>query len=296
MSGLTPETGREISTLPALGSRRAPRFALISDLGGNSLRCNLTKTQEQKLIRAAKNGDETALETLVRCHIRYIAKIAGDYRRMGLHEEDLLGEGVLGFVEAVRRYQARYKTHFITYAYWWIRKNILSALSRESSLIHVPHDRLQKFFQVRKAENHLSNRLGRRPNLEELSEFLKTPIRELEGVITIMHYRTEWIEGTEMGGRNGKKVPAGLQVKGQDPLSLWLTRESRTRIRDVLGNLPGREKMVLSKRFGITGGKSLTLREIASTMGLSKERVRQIECRAKKRMRAILVGTNGKNA
>ena len=93
MSGLTPETGREISTLPALGSRRAPRSALISDLGGNSLRCNLTKTQEQKLIRAAKKGDEQALETLVRCHIRYIAKIAGDYRRMGLHEEDLLGEG-----------------------------------------------------------------------------------------------------------------------------------------------------------------------------------------------------------
>jgi RNA polymerase sigma factor (sigma-70 family) len=247
------------------------------------------------LLRAAKKGNQEALETLLRHHIRYIIKIAREYGRMGLPEEDLIGEGLVGFLEAVYRYRPKFKSRFITYAYWWIRKNVLAALSRETNLVHVPYDRLQKLFQIQKVESYLTNSLGRRPTTENVADFLSIPVREVENIRKAMQFRTEFLEILNGHKRNGHRTPGNGSVVHTDPLYQWLNQESHSRIRLAVKKLPQREQWILTKRFGLTGGKSSTLLEIADKMGVSKERVRQLEGRAKQQVRRIYLKLEGQH-
>lgn len=276
------------------GTRTNGKFFLLRHLGVSNGHCTLSKTRELRLIREARQGNQKSLEILLGSHIGYVSKIAGEYRRMGLQDEDLLAEAVLGFLEAVRRFKPKYKSRFITYAYWWIRKNILLALSRETSNFHIPHDILQKYFHLLRAENQLFTRQGYRPTREEVARLLDIPPRQVDTLREISQYRRLWSEDTKHGGRKVNQHPFRSNGSGQNPLSLCLRKESRKRLDEIFSQLPKREKWVLRKRFGLFGEKSLTLQKIASNLRLSKERVRQIESRAVRRVRELFESDQAK--
>jgi RNA polymerase primary sigma factor len=134
----------------------------------------LTKEEEQSLARDIQRGSREALDELVKSNLSFVAKVASEYRSLGLPFEDLLNEGNVGLIQAAQRFDPTKDNKFISYAIWWIRKAILKALSEKSHVVRMPYSQIKKFKEIRRAEKQLQRSLGRRPNREEISDHLCT--------------------------------------------------------------------------------------------------------------------------
>ncbi len=246
----------------------------------------LTKEQEQALARRVQAGDPDAFEHLVASNLSFVVKVASEYRNLGLPLEDLLNEGNLGLIEAARRYDPSKGTKFITYAIWWIRKSILKALAEQVNLVRVPTYQMKKVREVRETERTLRRELGRSPERGEISERLEVPIKKVDQVLQV-HSRETSIDDTV--GKD-KKTPVSDFLTDPDdesPEDNLLKREGTSLVTDALGFLSDQEKVVIRHRFGLDGSPILTLKEIGEKMGVSRERVRQIETQAKQRLRRL---------
>ncbi|MBI4161908.1 MAG: sigma-70 family RNA polymerase sigma factor [Acidobacteria bacterium] len=289
-----PQTGKKAQSKrarPPGGSLRRPSL-ISSYLHSRRDKRALPPEEELRLVRLSQEGNDEAFENLLGHHMGYIGKIASEYRQMGLDYEDLLAEGLVGFVQAVHRYQPMRLNRFISYAYWWIRKNILLALSKESSPYYVPHYRTQSFFRLRRAEALLTQQLGRRPTLQELAAHMHAnpaQVRSLQELGTLRKRNSDRPGRNGGDGGDGNGPPDHTAFgNGSDPLGAWLEKESREQLRKAVRNLPRRERTILVRHYGLDAqGTSLTLSEIAQEMVLTKERVRQIENRALSLLKTI---------
>jgi RNA polymerase primary sigma factor len=190
-------------------------------------------------------------------------------------------------IEAARRYDPARGTRFITYAVWWIRKAILKALARQASLFRVPEYRIRKVKRLREAEATLSRRMGREPAKAEISEYLKRSVSEIDAILLT---RPRAVSLDESTGPEGSPIGDLLA----DPTSLspeekLLRGEARHLVRDALRTLTQKERMIIRKRMGIPDRRPMTLKEIGVSLGLSRERVRQIEEQAMNRLRRYFV-------
>ncbi len=246
----------------------------------------LSKEQERMLAREVKRGDQKALHELVESNLSFVVKVASEYRNLGLPFEDLLNEGNLGLIEAARRYDAAKGTKFITYAIWWIRKSILKALSEHAALVRVPTYQMKKVREIREAENALRRTLGRKPRRDEISERLAKSVRKIDQTLQL---RMREVSLEEKVGRDRDTPLCDYLVdrNGTDPEADLIKREASCLVTEALACLTEQERTVLTYRFGLTGGSPLTLKEIGKKMGISRERVRQIECQAKTRLRRM---------
>src|SRR5437867_197852 len=256
----------------------------LSEIGNYSI---LTKEQEMEIARKAhKYNKLDSLNRLVESNLSFVVKIANEYRNLGLQFEDLLNEGNIGLIEAAQRYDHNKGTKFITYAIWWIRKSILKALSEQSSLVRVPNYQMKKVRKVRDTEQSLARSLGRKPEKDELSRELDASISKIDEILQI---KLREMSIDDKVGKD-KDIPiSDFLVDGQcvNPEDELLKTESCELIRTALHMLSDQEHTVITNRFGLTGGRSFTLKEIGQTMGLSRERIRQIEAQAKKKLRRI---------
>jgi RNA polymerase primary sigma factor len=246
----------------------------------------LTKEQEQGLAKNVKNGCRDSLHELVKSNLSFVVKVASEYRNLGLPFEDMLNEGNIGLIEAAHRYDASKGTKFITYAIWWIRKSILKSLSEHSSLVRVPTYQMKKVREIRDTENSLRRSLGRKPKREEISVQLDRSVTKIDQVLqfTLREMSLDDKVGKERDTPIADYLVDDNLVTPEDDL---IKREANSLVSEAMTNLTDQERTVLCHRFGIAGGPTLTLKEIGQMMNISRERVRQVECQAKNRLKKI---------
>src|SRR2546425_6912310 len=248
----------------------------------------LTKEEEHQLALSIRSKNKhQALNELVESNLSFVVKIASEYRNLGLPFEDLLNEGNIGLIEAAHHFDHLRGTKFITYAIWWIRKSILRALSQHSNLVRIPNYQLKKVKNVRATERALVRELGRSPDREEISRELQSTIAKIDEILQI---RLRELSLEDKVGRDKDTSIADYLVDSGsvNPEEELLREESQSLIRIALKDLNDQEQTVIINRFGLEGGKTFTLKQIGERLGISRERVRQIEFQAKKRLKKLI--------
>lgn len=247
----------------------------------------LTKEQEMGLGRKIRKGQARLRNALVESNLSFVVKVASEYRNMSIPFEDLLNEGNIGLIEAAHRYDPSKGTKFITYAIWWIRKSILKALAEQSNLVRVPNYQMKKVKAVRNIEKNLRGSLGRTPRKEEISMELDSSIAKID---QILQFNLKSISIDARVGKD-KETPISdylVDDSVRSPEESLMRKQNKSMIRTALAILNKQEQSVITQRYGFGGGKGRTLKEIGLDMGISRERVRQIECQAKERLRRYL--------
>lgn len=247
----------------------------------------LTPEQEQELARRVQAGDADAERQLSEANLRLVMRVARRYLHRGLSLLDLVEEGNLGLLHAVTKFQPGRGTRFSTYAVWWIRQAMARALANQARLIRLPVHIELLLGQSMKKKAALAQDLGRAPTTAEVARALGQPIEEIEH-IERMSQRPVSLDAPT--GQDGGGTLEEL-VKDASPLpgaGLAATLAAREDLAGVLRDLPDAERNVLELRFGLSGEEPRTLESIGRQVGLTRERVRQIEGAALARLRRLM--------
>jgi RNA polymerase sigma factor (sigma-70 family) len=235
--------------------------------------------RSQRALREARNR-------FVEHNLKLVITIAKRFRGLGLSFTDLIQEGNLGLFRAVEKFDYRRGFKFSTYAYWWIRQSIVRAIQNHSGTIRLPSGVHEKMFRLRKALAKLSTEFGRAPPVKALSRELGLGEEETEFLLEVLKHPVS-LDAPVLGAEEqtlGETIPDSIPARRVE--AIHRTRLQRE-VKDLLAHLPAREAQVLRWRFGLPGEHDHTLREIGDRIGLSRERIRQIERDAIQRLRGL---------
>ncbi len=242
----------------------------------------LTAAQEVELAKRIERGDMQAKQRMIQSNLRLVVSIAKNYRNQGLPFLDLIQEGTLGLIRAVEKFDWRRGFKFSTYATWWIRQAVARALADKARTIRMPVHIVERLQKLNKAERILWTQLGREPTLEEVAEEASLPIEQAREVKAAAHASTSLDQpvGETEDAVFGDFVACG---KPQPDEEVEVSLRSQALAR-ALTSLSERERAVLILRYGLDNSEPRTLEEIGRTLDLTRERVRQIEGHALKRL------------
>jgi len=226
-------------------------------------------------------------QDLVTSHLGFVVKIAHEYRNLGLPLEDLVNEGNVGLVEAARRFSPERGASFISYAVWWIRKAILTAITRNTNIVHVPEYQVKKARHAWKTGDSLGRTLGREADREEISKALDVTVAQVDQLL-LLRPRKVSLEDKVSKDRDLTLLDQLPDERSVNPEEEIIRRGDRARLWQALRSLDGRQLSIIICRYGLDGGRARTLREIAHSLGMSRERVRQLETVARRRLRRLL--------
>mgnify|MGYP001823784563 FL=1 len=247
----------------------------------------LNHEQEIELAARIQAGDEDAVREMVESNLRFVVAYAKRYRNPNVPFLDLIHEGNLGLIQAAKKYdpsQEGQDVKFITYAVWWIRQAILHALAEHAGSFRLPQKQANTLYRMERIRSLLAERFGRAPTDSELSEELGISIDDVRVLTRASRSSLSLNEPVDSEGDS--ELGDLLEQTGLPDTDELLLRESFSRaLSDALAELPARERKVLELRFGLEDDQPKTLREIGDVMGLSRERVRQIESRALNKLR-----------
>lgn len=244
----------------------------------------LTHEEEMELGRRAQEGDEEAIRKLVEANLRFVVAYAKKYRNMNVNFMDLINAGNLGLIEAARRFKPEKNLRFITYAVWWIRQAIFSSLSSQSRAFSVPQRIANILHRIGQSSRRLTHELSREPSHAELATSLDMSDEEIDHLLNL---DSKGISLTQqVNEEDTRELESLIEVPQVDPVEHSMIRESMIeQIGEVLQELDPREREVISLRFGLDGGEARTLKEVGDQLNISRERVRQIEAKAKQKLR-----------
>jgi len=244
----------------------------------------LTREEEIELANRAKEGDKEALKKLVESNLRFVVSVAKKYLGCGLPLHDLIAEGILGLIEAARRFDPDKGVKFISYAVWWIRQSIMQALAQQTGAVKIPVKQAVLVNKITRSYGELLKELGREPTTEELAQHVGMEPKEVERLLSICQVPLSL--DTPIGDEEDTTFKDFLKGEGTAEVEEKVVQEElKQRIQEMLEQLTPQEKKIIVMRFGLNGNEPKTLREIGEKLGISRERVRQLETRAKKKMR-----------
>ncbi len=290
--GLSPVTALSRNTLPVRqvtpaepASRDWPHGDVLQlylrEIGQVKL---LTPQEEIVLAKRIRRGDKRAREHMIKANLRLVVKIAHDYEGMGLPLLDLINEGNIGLMKGVERFDPRKGAKLSTYASWWIKQSIKRALANQSKTIRLPVHVVDKVAHIRRAEVKLRETFDRDPTDEELAHELDLDPRR------IRQYRQASKAPVSLDAPIGDDASERVSEIVADPNAAApfdrLVQETDTElVREVLGTLDQRENKILAMRFGLKDGRERTLEEVGAQLGVTRERIRQIQEQALKKLR-----------
>ena len=240
----------------------------------------LTVEQEHSLGKlVVEENDPQAREQLVRSNLRLVVNIAKKYVGRGMSLGDLIEEGNLGLIKAVDYFDPDYGTRFSTYAAWWIKQSIKRALLANVQPVHIPTYMVALMNQWRHTTAELQNRLGRTLDVEEMAEIMHLPLRKAK----IIHHIVEILSSVkDTSGSDNADDNQVIEETLQDqnagkPEDTLVADEERTKVLGLLNEIEPREADVLRSHYGLDGRKPMTLKQIGKKVGLTRERIRQIQ-------------------
>jgi RNA polymerase primary sigma factor len=235
---------------------------------------------------------EAARTTLIKANLRLVVKIAHDFKGLGLPLLDLISEGNIGLMRAVEKFDPSKGAKFSSYAAWWIKQSMRRALANQSRTIRIPVQSAGKINKIKTVRMRLAEELGREPSDAEIAEHLDFSERTVSG-LRLADLRTISLHDPIQQGEEGEFQDIIPDRHAMTPDQIIGDIESVFRLMDLLDKLDERERKILEMRFGLRGGKTLTLEEVSQQIGRTRERVRQIQNQALAKLKQLLMDEAG---
>jgi len=241
----------------------------------------IPQAEEVTLAQRIRTGEAEALDKLVRSNLRFVVSVAKKYQNQGVSLSDLINEGNLGLIRAAHKFDETKGIKFISYAVWWIRQAILQALAEQSRIVRVPLNRAGTLHRIGKRSSALLQELGREPTPAEIAEGMDITIEEVQKTLSISQNHLS----LDAPLTPGEDYLPDTQNPGPD--SETFEHALSSGIEEVLSTLKEREAKILRLYFGLDSPEPMTLEEIGSLLGITRERVRQIKEKALTRLRHV---------
>jgi RNA polymerase primary sigma factor len=287
----TPETVTEVQRANGEPPKEEPIYGgdtslklYLREIGKVKL---LTPDEEMALAARIKKGDKKAREQMIKANLRLVVKIARDYEGLGLPLLDLISEGNIGLMKAVERFDPQKGAKLSTYGSWWIKQAMKRGLANQSKTIRLPVHMVDKISRMNRASSRLQEALGREPTDEELAEALSIkPSRVAQMRMTATRPSSlDAPVGGEDGGTFGEMVQ---DESAENPCEELQAKGICRMLKSMVKNLTTREANILRARFGLEGGRIKTLDEVGDDFGITRERVRQIQNIALRKLRVMV--------
>lgn len=246
----------------------------------------LTVDDEVELARRIREGDQQALDKLVKANLRFVVSVAKQYHHSKMPLNDLINEGNLGLIKAAKMFDETKGFKFISYAVWWIRQSIMQALDNHSRLVRIPGNKINSLTKINRAEATIEQRFERQPTEEELAEFMGVEVSDIKTANTAAIKQSS-LDAPFAEGEDNSLLDV-LYNADEEGVDDHLVNQGSllTELTRMMSLLTDREKEIIIMHFGIGRDYSQSLEDIADSLGLTRERVRQIKEKALKKLRS----------
>lgn len=245
----------------------------------------ITPDEEVELARRIKQGDQVALQRLVKANLRFVVSVAKQYHHSNIPLNDLVNEGNLGLIKAAKMFDETKGFKFISYAVWWIRQSIMQALDKHSRIVRIPGNKIDDLSKISRAISTIEQRFEREPTAEELADFLGVQVEDIKSA-NVASIRQSSLDAPFNDAEDGSLLDVIENPDADPEKNMKTSAESlQIELQRLLSTLKDREREIILQVFGIGCEYTQSLEDIAENLGLTTERVRQIKEKALKKLR-----------